>query len=64
MQKTIQLIPVYNDWEYLKLHISEPDSLVKNISFQHEVLFPDDQPLLNVSVPILNRRIVDIWQKS
>ncbi len=51
MQKTIQLIPVYNDREYIKLRIPEPDLLVKNASFPYEFLIPADQSLIKDPVP-------------
>lgn len=63
MQKTIQLIPVYNDRDSFKLRIPEPDPLVKNNSFQHQLLIPDD-PLIQDSIPFLNGSLSDILQKS
>lgn len=63
MQKTIQLIPVYNDRGFFKLRIPEPDPLVKHNSFQHQLLIPDD-PLIQDSIPFLNGSPSDILQKS
>jgi len=63
MQKTMQLIPVYNDWEYLKLHIPEPDPLVKINSLHYELLNPYDPPSINDPLPFLHNLLLDIWQK-
>lgn len=64
MQKTIQLIPVNNDRESLNLRIHEPDPLVKNNSFQVELLIPDDRSLIQDPFPFLNNSLLDILQKS
>lgn len=64
MPKTIQFLPVYKDWEYLKLRVPEPDPPAKNSSFQYELLIPDDRLLINDSAPALNNPLLDIWQKS
>lgn len=57
-EKTILLIPVYNDREYLKLRIPEPELLVKNNSFQCELLIPDYRSLIKDSVPFLNNLLL------
>jgi hypothetical protein len=63
-EKTILLIPVDNNREYLKLHIPEPDPLVKNNSFRSELLIPGDWFLHNDSVPFLTNLLLDICQKN
>ena len=64
MQKTIQLIPVYNNWEYLRLHFPEPAPPVKNNSLQYELRTPSDRSSIKDPLPFLNNLLSDIWQKS
>ena len=54
-EKTILLIPVGNNREYLKLRIPEAARLVKNNSIRYELLIPGDWSLLNDSVPFFNQ---------
>jgi len=63
-EKTILLIPVHKNREHLHIPIAEPDSLVKNNSFQHALPIPNDRSLRNDSVPSLNNLIPGIWQKN
>ena len=63
MRKTIQLIPVYNDWEYPKLHIPEPASLVRNNLLQYELPTVYDRSSIKDSFPFLNNALSDIRQK-
>lgn len=64
MQKTIQLIPVNNDRESLNLHIPEPDPLVKNNSFQYELLIPGNRSLIQDPFPFLNNSFQTSCKKS
>lgn len=56
MQKTIQLIPVHNEREDLKLRIPAPDLLIKNNSVQRKWLLPDEASLIKNSFPLFIQR--------
>ena len=52
-EKTIILIPVYNDWESLKILIANLATLLKNSSTQYELLIVDDGSLAKDDVSTL-----------
>ena len=52
-QKTILLIPVYNDWESLKILVDNLAPLLQHSSIQYELLIADDGPLVESAVPAL-----------
>lgn len=52
-EKTILLIPVYNDWESLKILVANLAPLLKNSSTEYELLIADDGSLVKAEVATL-----------
>jgi len=59
-EKTILLIPVYNDWESLKILIANLAPLLKTSSTQYELLIADDGSLVKSSIPTISNTPIQI----
>ncbi len=59
-QKTILLIPVYNDWESLKILIGNLAPLLQNSSIHYELLIADDGSLVKSGIPTVSNVPIQI----